>query len=272
MKIPSLDRSRRIREYNGRSFEEVAEIVGQWLFRDDVGHREMDRDILGLDPSISKGWQSMGVLHYLGLKKEFKGLFLGLSREAGIELLATDDQDFRFIIELLNTSSENYQETLIAQLAAAGEKNDPNFKKNYEYSLSELRATDRHSVSAYGRVEQGLLRALLFGGKSQAQCALCHKELPTDLLVTAHIKPRSKCSTSERINPNVVMPVCKLGCDDFFEKGYVVVDMEGFVRITGTKQLSADLHLALADLEGKVCSHFGPSTKEFFSYKLRAVK
>lgn len=56
MKIPSLDRSKRIREYNGRSFEEVAEIVGQWLFRSDVGHREMDRDILGLDPSVSKDW------------------------------------------------------------------------------------------------------------------------------------------------------------------------------------------------------------------------
>ena len=51
MKIPSLDRSKRVREYNGCSFEEVAEIVGQWLFRDDVGHRDMDRDILGLDPS-----------------------------------------------------------------------------------------------------------------------------------------------------------------------------------------------------------------------------
>lgn len=272
MKIPSLDRSKRAREYNGCSFEEVAEIVGQWLFRDDVGHREMDRDILGLDPSTSKGWQSMGVLHYLGLKKEFKGLFVGLSREAGIELLAADNQDFRFIIELLNVSTENYRENLIAGLTAVGEKNDPNFKKNYEHSLSELRATDRQSVNAYARVEQGLLRALLFGGKNQEQCALCHKELPTDLLVTAHIKPRSKCSTSERINPNVVMPVCKLGCDDFFEKGYVVVDMEGFVRITATKQLSADLQLALADLEGKVCTHFGPSTKEFFSFKLQAAK
>lgn len=52
------------------------------------------------------------------------------------------------------------------------------------------------------------------------------------------------------------MPVCKLGCDDFFEKGYVVVDMEGFVRVTVKKQLSADLQLALADLEGKECTHW----------------
>ena len=199
MKIPQLDRSKRIREYNSRSFEEVSKIVGQWLFRSDVGHREMDRDILGLDPSVSKGWQSMGVLHYLGLKKEFKGLFLGMSHEAAIKQLAADHQDFRFIIELLKESNESNQENLIAKLMAVGEKTDPNFKKNYERSLSELRSTDRPSANAFARIEQGLLRALLFGGKSQAQCALCHKELPTDLLVTAHIKPRSKCTTQERV-------------------------------------------------------------------------
>lgn len=65
------------------------------------------------------------------------------------------------------------------------------------------------------------------------------------------------------------MPVCKLGCDDFFEKGYVVVDMEGFVRVIVKKQLSADSQLALADLEGKECTHFGPATEEFFKYKLQ---
>ena len=36
----------------------------------------MDRDILGLDPLSSLGLQSMNVLHYLGLKKDFKGIFL----------------------------------------------------------------------------------------------------------------------------------------------------------------------------------------------------
>lgn len=107
----------------------------------------------------------MGVLHYLGLKKEFKGLFLGMNREAAIEQLAADHQDFRFIIELLNAIAEKYEENLIAELTAVGEKNDPNFKKNYEHSLSGLRATDRKSVNGYSRVEQMLLRALLFSGK-----------------------------------------------------------------------------------------------------------
>ena len=58
-------------------------------------------------------------------------------------------------------------------------------------------------------------------------CAFAIETLPTNLLVAAHIKPRSKCSTSERKNPNVVMPLCKIGCDDFFEKGYLISKCKG---------------------------------------------
>ena len=50
MKIPQLDRSKRIREYNSRSFEEVSEIVGQWLFRSDVGHREKTVQFVEMEP------------------------------------------------------------------------------------------------------------------------------------------------------------------------------------------------------------------------------
>ena len=47
-----LDRQKGL-GYNGCSFEEVAEIVGQWLFAM-TGHREMDRDILGPIPAPPK--------------------------------------------------------------------------------------------------------------------------------------------------------------------------------------------------------------------------
>ena len=65
----------------------------------------------------------------------------------------------------------------------------------------------------------------------EKNCAICHRTFPVDLMVAAHIKPRSKCSTSERKNPNIVMPVCKVGCDDFFEKGYIKVGKDGVVQI-----------------------------------------
>ena len=90
MLIPKLDPSRRDREYKQRNFEEVSQIAHTWLFTNDVGHREMDRDILGLDPLSSKGWQSMGVLHYLGLKREFKGIFHNSELNQAIRELKSD--------------------------------------------------------------------------------------------------------------------------------------------------------------------------------------
>ena len=67
-------------------------------------------------------------------------------------------------------------------------------------------------------------------------------------MVAAHIKPRSKCSTQERKNPNVVMPVCKVGCDDFFEKGYLIVDQSGFIQINEEMTYSSDLYSVLSSL------------------------
>ena len=116
MMIPKLEPSRRDREYKQRNFEEISQIVHTWLFTNDVGHREMDRDILGLDPLSSKGWQSMGVLHYLGLKKEFKGIFQNSDLNQAISNLKSDEQDFSFIIELLENTSERNRDMDIHQI------------------------------------------------------------------------------------------------------------------------------------------------------------
>ena len=64
----------------------------------------MDKIYLGLDPEESLGFQSMGILHYLGLKKEFKGIFKDLitddvyQEDVAIELMKNDPQDFSEIL------------------------------------------------------------------------------------------------------------------------------------------------------------------------------
>jgi hypothetical protein len=103
MQIPILKPSSRDREFRQRDAQQISRIIHGWLFSTDLGHREMDKDILGLDPLSSKGWQSMGVLHFLGLKKEFKGIFASLSLEEAINYLEKDNQDFSSIIKFLNT-------------------------------------------------------------------------------------------------------------------------------------------------------------------------
>lgn len=75
------------------------------------------------------------------------------------------------------------------------------------------------------RGEQRLLRRRLFGTKRTAGCILCGEEYPVELLVAAHIKKRSRCTDEEKRDiDNVVAPMCKMGCDELFERGFIGVD------------------------------------------------
>ena len=263
------DRSNRDREYKERNFEEISQIVHTWLFTNDVGHREMDRDIPGLDPLESHGFESMNVLHYLGLKKEFKGIFHNADFNQSIDKLRSDAQDFDLIIKHLGNNASDSINTF---LYTVGESQNKDFEEHYQFRLKEIEDTDNQNIKTQSRKEQGILRTLLFKGGLEAQCAICHRTFPTNLMVAGHIKPRSKCSTSERKNPHVVMPVCKVGCDDFFEKGYVIVDQTGVVQINEEMKCSDELKSVLKELNGKYCTHFNQDTVDFFSYKRDSLK
>lgn len=66
---------------------------------------------------------------------------------------------------------------------------------------------------------------------AQAECALCGGTLPEDLLVAAHIKPRSQCSEAERLDiPSIAMTACLLGCDALYEHGYITVSAAGTIQ------------------------------------------
>ena len=267
MKIPKLDPSGRKQEYNQRNFEEISQIVHTWLFTDNVGHREMDRDILRLDPVSSRGWQSMNVLHCLGLKKEFKGIFFNADMKEAINQLKSNEQDFELIIELLENTSTEYSETLVESLYESSKFQDKDFEEHYKNRLAELENTDGRGTQTQSRKEQAILRARLLKSASEIKCAICHRTFPTNLVVAAHIKPRRKCSTSERKNPDIVMPICKVGCDDFFEKGYIIVDEKGVVQINEKIDCSPELKAILGKLAGKHCTHFNEKTADFFAYK-----
>lgn len=72
--FPPLEASNRAREFNSYSDSLKARVIRGYLFHGQ-SHRELDRQILGLDPKKSRGWQSMGILHYLGLKNHHQGIF-----------------------------------------------------------------------------------------------------------------------------------------------------------------------------------------------------
>jgi hypothetical protein len=89
--------------------------------------------------------------------------------------------------------------------------------------LSEEVDLDIDSVSK-SRKEQAFLRAHHANGQLNAPCVLCGKEYPLDFLVAAHIKKRADCSNIEKLDfENIAALMCKTGCDELFEKGYVFV-------------------------------------------------
>ena len=75
MNSPLLRPSRRSREYKLYSNEKKSKIIIGWLFTDHKHHRGLDSEVPELDSGISRGNQSVGVLHHLGLKKGFKDIF-----------------------------------------------------------------------------------------------------------------------------------------------------------------------------------------------------
>ena len=102
MQIPKLSQSSRSREFNKYSDIQRAEVVRAWLF-DGRHHREIDKEILHLDPEYSHGYQSMGILHYIGLRREFQGLFYGMTNEqAVVALKETNDPAYQKLIDILS--------------------------------------------------------------------------------------------------------------------------------------------------------------------------
>lgn len=107
---------------------------------------------------------------------------------------------------------------------------DEFLKTNNMKKIMELEKTDKITFGKM-RLEQKHLRKFLFGsGIKDSKCGICKKEFPVDLLWCSHIKKRSECTYEERIDyNNIVMPMCKLGCDDLYEKQYIYVDSKGVV-------------------------------------------
>ena len=98
----------------------------------------------------------------------------------------------------------------------------------YELYLRRLRAlldtgTDE-TKEQIARKEQHILQEWLFKGKTYENCAICGQKFSIKTLVTAHKKPRSDCNNAERLDPYIVMPVCLIGCDYFYENMYIYIE------------------------------------------------
>lgn len=86
LNFPELKFNPREREY--LSYQETLrdKVIYEYLFNG-KSRRWLDDNILGLDPEYSKGWQSFGILNFVGLTDEHKGIFKSMSLNESIGFL-----------------------------------------------------------------------------------------------------------------------------------------------------------------------------------------
>jgi hypothetical protein len=135
----------------------------------------------------------------------------------------------------------------------------PNMAKTVLPKLSEEVDLDFDSITK-SRKEQAFLRAHISGGRPQAKCVLCENEYPLEFLVAAHIKKRSECSKSEKLDfDNIAALMCKAGCDDMFEKGYVFVS-GGIVKKNKKRSTTPALDMLISKIEGNAVKNWAGSS------------
>lgn len=122
------------------------------------------------------------------------------------------------------------------------------------------------------RKEQAFLRAHLLKNSLKGICTICHYEFPIDMLVAAHLKARSACNNLERRDiDHVVALMCKTGCDDLYERGYISVEA-GRVVTAKAKTATPRLTAVIAKLEGNVVENWATSSHYYEWHKAKSKK
>jgi hypothetical protein len=135
--------------------------------------------------------------------------------------------------------------------------------------LTNLQDLDK-KLEGKRRTAQGKLRRWLFGRRARGLCAICGNEFPVELLVASHIKRRADCSQVERNDyKGNLVPMCILGCDQLFERGYVFVDLRGNVEAGRFESLTNAVVAHLRNLRGKYCKQFTSERRRYFRWHAR---
>ncbi len=190
-------------------------MIRGWLFTDKT-HRELDEEVLGLDRNISRGYQSMGILHFLGLKAEFHGLFNSIAEAQAIELFRADHQDFQTIISFLgdNKSIINIQKLIdYESKAIAISKKDTSEARKQRMSSSDKRPKRLRVYSyTYRRNADVVVEALL---RADGACEVCKNSAPfarvsdgTPFLEVHHIKSLADGGEDTMDNVIALCPNC----------------------------------------------------------------
>lgn len=207
--FPPLKPSGREREYTKYPIEKRDQIIYEYLFHGKK-HRELDEEVLSLDALKTKGFQSMNILHFIGLKKEHQGIFIGQDLGLTIMELEYGNYEVDKLLEVLDRiHHENYRfnnlELAIQQdLQTSLIENDELLREGkVTYYLSKR----------YERNPENRLQAIHYHGLT---CKVCgfdfqeyYGELGRNYIEVHHINPISTYNEEVEIDPRVdLIPLC----------------------------------------------------------------
>ncbi len=215
MNIPKLQPSVRKREFDSYSDDLRAQVVREWLFTNKT-HRQLDEEVLGLDKELSRGYQSMGILHYLGLKAEFHSLFNGRSNAEAIDALNRDQQNLSAVVAFLehNNAAVNIRQFLAEETkAVARSKKDSSENRKKRMKVAEKRPTRQRVYSyTYNRNPDVVAEALC---RADGTCEACGDPAPfkrisdgTPFLEVHHIKGLAEGGEDTLENTLALCPNC----------------------------------------------------------------
>ncbi len=201
--LPPLQPSGRIREFNSYSDILKANIIFEHIVNG-LQHRELDEVVLGLNSQNSKGFQSMGILHFLGIRADYKGLFEGKELQEVIGILSEQGKDYEEPMRLLS---------LLDNTALVNAINDDIEAEQVE----EGRGIEGAVQYYYGkRYERDLNNRKLAIKKHGLDCYVCgfnfedtYGDRGKDFIEVHHIQPLSTLEEAMEINPETdLVPLC----------------------------------------------------------------
>ncbi|MFS0596653.1 HNH endonuclease [Peribacillus frigoritolerans] len=207
--IPALEPVERSREYNLYEDPIRDRVVYESLFHGRT-RRWLDENIIGLKPDESRGYQTMGILHFIGLKDKHKGIFKGLSIYKAVQLLEQQDSDFSLVIQSLQRfnnmieKSQKLKEVII---------DDIDSEQAEEESYHTDGAVKEYYGKRYERNPENRKMAIEIHGLNCVACGfnfeLVYGERGKDFIEVHHVKPLSTIGEEVVIDPEKdLVPVC----------------------------------------------------------------
>lgn len=140
MIFPDLEYTSRDTEFKLYTNFQRAQVIFGYMF-EGHSHRKLDELYLMKDGNKSRGWQSMGILHYLGITGKHKKIFNGYSLDEAITILQNYEKNKTELIishiSLLDNSNNISLNSILEQFEIELNNSSKDTSKNRKARLEK---------------------------------------------------------------------------------------------------------------------------------------